>query len=315
MKLGNLFRSMSRDNFQLAYDGPAVRDGTMDVYELAPALLSVGDLIRDANRFLNQDRAAVSVQVESDFQHGSFEISLVIDHTILTTAKEILFPGGITEAKDLLLLVFGTTSVSGAVVGLIKLYKLLKGKKPLPSSMHVDNSNTTIINNITVESRTANLYMNDAVRGGVDRIVAPVAKQGFDKMEVRKDKAVLEELSKADLPERVMDLAQGTGENALVNTREALLSIVTANFEKGKWRFSDGTAKFSADLNDPGFRQRLDNREIGFYKGDVLRVSLTTSQTLKPDGKVQSKYSIEKVIEYKPGFTQQKLLSPPANKE
>ena len=37
----------------------------MDVYELAPSLLSVGDLVRDVNRYLNQERAAVSLQVKS----------------------------------------------------------------------------------------------------------------------------------------------------------------------------------------------------------------------------------------------------------
>jgi len=313
LKIRNIFRTMSRDNFQLAYDGPAVRDGGMDVYELAPALLSIGDLIRDANRFLNQERASVSVQVESDFKHGSFEISLVVDQTLLASAREMLFAASISEAKDLLLILFGSTSVTGAIVGLIKLYKMLKGKKPEPSAIKIDNSSTTIINNINVDSRTANLYLNDGIRSQVDRIVAPVAKQGYDKMEVRKDKKVLEEINKNDLPEKL--LSEGTGEGALMNTREALLNVVTANFEKGKWRFSDGTSKFSADLNDPAFRQRLESREVGFFKGDVLRVNLTSSQTVKPDGKVHSEYSIDKVIEYRPGPTQQKLLPAPKKPE
>ncbi len=317
MNLRKIFRTMSKDNFQLAYDGPAVRDGSMDVYELAPALLSIGDLIRDANRFLNQDRAEVSVQVQSDFQHGSFEISYVIDQNLLAHAKDMLFAGSLSEAKEILVLLFGTNVVSGGlVIGAIKLYKMLKGKKPEPSSIKIDNSTTTIINNIQVDSRTANLYMNDGIRGQLDRVVSPVTKAGFDKMEVRKDKAVLEEVNKTDLPERLLGSGEkGSGENALVNSREAFLSVETANFAKGKWRVSDGSAKFNAELNDPAFRQHIDNREEGFFSGDTLRVTLTTTQTVKADGKIQTAHSIDKVIEHKHGATQERLLPPPSKKE
>jgi hypothetical protein len=302
---------MSKDNFQLAYDGPAVREGSMDVYDLAPALLGIGDLVRDANRFLNQDRADVSVQVESDFQHGSFEISLMVDQTVLAQAKEMLFAGSISEAKELLMLLFGTTSVAGAVVGAIKIYKMLKGKKPEAASIKIDNSQTTIINNIAVEARTANLYLNDDIRSQLDRVVAPITKPGFDKMEVRKNKAVLEELRKADLPDRLLESGEASSQDSLVNSREAFLSVETANFAKGKWRFSDGTAKFNAQLNDPAFRQHIDSREEGFFSGDTLRVSLTTTQTVKPDGKIQTTYSIDKVLEHRHGPTQERLLPPP----
>jgi hypothetical protein len=43
----------SRADFQLVYDGDALSDHTMDVDELAPALLAVGTLCREANRILN----------------------------------------------------------------------------------------------------------------------------------------------------------------------------------------------------------------------------------------------------------------------
>jgi CHASE3 domain sensor protein len=54
---------MSKAHFQLAYD---VKAGTMDVNELAPALLATGDLLREANRQLNGERSDVSVKVQSD---------------------------------------------------------------------------------------------------------------------------------------------------------------------------------------------------------------------------------------------------------
>ena len=48
---------MSRESIALVYDGDAVRAGTMDVKELAPALLSIGELFQDASLVLNGAKA------------------------------------------------------------------------------------------------------------------------------------------------------------------------------------------------------------------------------------------------------------------
>ena len=114
---------MSQDTFQLAYDGSALADG-MDVYELAPALLSLGDLIRDVNRFLNQDRTSVAVEVQSDFRRGSFEISILLDQSIVEGAKQVLFGANLIDAKGLVELLFGAKVIAsgGLVYGLLKVY-------------------------------------------------------------------------------------------------------------------------------------------------------------------------------------------------
>jgi hypothetical protein len=40
---------MSKAEFQLAFDGPALRYGTMDANELASSLFAIGDLVQSAN--------------------------------------------------------------------------------------------------------------------------------------------------------------------------------------------------------------------------------------------------------------------------
>jgi hypothetical protein len=66
---------MSRDTFTIAYDGPALRDGAMDVRDLAPALLALGQLLDAANAALNGDAAQLKLQVRAT-ERGSFQIVL-----------------------------------------------------------------------------------------------------------------------------------------------------------------------------------------------------------------------------------------------
>lgn len=56
---------MSDAEFRLTYRGPAVDDGTMDVRDLAPALLGVGQLVEATNRVVNGEIAAAKVRIRT----------------------------------------------------------------------------------------------------------------------------------------------------------------------------------------------------------------------------------------------------------
>jgi hypothetical protein len=310
---------MPEARFQLTYDGRDLRDSAMNVYELGPALVAVGDLVRDTNRLLNGDRAAVDIRVDAGFKSGSFEIQLLLDQRIFESARETLVFLAAVDAQGLLNALFGAVSehsdklAEGVIVGLIALYKMLKGKKPKPESVTIhDNHGTIAIGNgeIKVDARSVKLYMNDPIRADLDRILLPVAKDGIDQLKVSKDGSVLDELNKSDLPER-LSVSEGSTESTsqvLTSTREALVKVVTAGFEEGKWKFSDGSSKFTATIADPVFQEKLDNRLEGFYKGDVLRVVLTSTQTEKAEGKIQTKHTVLEVLEHRQVLQQKQLF-------
>ena len=96
---------MSKVTFQLRYDGPALSEHGMDVADLAPALLALGELIKRANATFNGDAAKVNLIVQSDFEHKCFQINLELIQSILSSIGTLLadhldvFGPGLPQAR------------------------------------------------------------------------------------------------------------------------------------------------------------------------------------------------------------------------
>jgi hypothetical protein len=108
---------------KIAYDGEALKTGSMDIQELAPALLATGELLQEANRFLNEDRKKLSVKVKSDFKIGSFEIVL----EAISWLKSIMASMKNFTPLEIAGLVGIVSSISG--LNLLALIKWLKNRK------------------------------------------------------------------------------------------------------------------------------------------------------------------------------------------
>ena len=111
----------------MVYDGPALADGSMNVRDLAPAMMAVGGFFESANRISNGGRASISVNVRAT-SAGSFHIIFeVIQNVEAAGVLEADIGEFLTTANALKALLLGGAGLGGGIVWLIK---WLRGRKP-----------------------------------------------------------------------------------------------------------------------------------------------------------------------------------------
>lgn len=302
---------VSHAKLQVAYAGEAVDSGSMEVKELAPALLALGALIEEANNELYGKSACVSVRIRSDFRKGSFELYLEIAQTL---AEQIgmLLAGSEQPTTEELLQMIGFWGVAGPV-GLFQLLKWLKGRQPTRKTV-LENGNVRLevdgeMQAIEVRNGVLKLYNSGSVRSRAREVLNPLEEPGIDEFQVKlRDKPVLaigkEELGYYDLPE--------VRETELLNTTQpAWLQCISVVFEKDrKWQFSMGDGnRFHASIEDEEFLTNLEKGAVAFSKGDRLLVDLHMRQWEDTKG-IHTEYKVLKVHKHRHGSPDQLRLFP-----
>jgi len=298
---------VSEAHTTIAYDGPALEHGTMDVRDLAPALLAVGTLCDRANKVLNGSKATVQINVRTGFKPGSFGVDLALVHTVVQQAKAFLLSDNVTAALNLLgLLGFA----SGTGVSVIALIKWLRGRRP-QSVTTLENGNVRIevivdltvthkieIEYIEVSPDVAKLYNDVGVRSAAKEIVAPLERPGIETFETKTsiDGAVIERVTKAELP--AFTVSEPAQTRVTGSEYETVLQIVKPSFdERLTWTFFDGERNIFVDIEDEAFFAEVQRRERSFAKGDLLRVVLFAESFVNESGQISTRRVVRRVIE------------------
>jgi len=297
---------MSRCALTIAYDGPALQDKTMNIKELAPALLSIGNVLEEANKELNGKDSGMQVLVRSDFKTGSFQVDLEI---VRSLGEQIsILMGSIKQfsAEDILKTIgFAADLKTLGAVTLIGLIKYIRGRK-VKKGTAIENNNVRIEiddvrdNAIDISKEVYQLYVNIEIHNGLSGALKPLEKQGIDSFysKTRDREGVRitsQDVSFFQTP-KVAEL-----DEIIINeyTNNAVYYIITASFEEGyKWRLSNGVDKITATLKDENFINDLNKGNISLSKDDKLFVKIKTSQWQMKDGLIRTEKEIIEVMEH-----------------
>ena len=80
---------MSSAAFSIAFEGEPFNDGEIDIRDLAPALLALGDVVQSANKALNGDRADARLKVRAT-KDSCFEAFLNLDVNWITDMLDVV---------------------------------------------------------------------------------------------------------------------------------------------------------------------------------------------------------------------------------
>lgn len=195
-------------------------------------------------------------------------------------------------------LVFGASGTAIGIYGLIKRVRRRKIKK-IEATANPDVMKLVLDDETTIEAPagTVKIYRSPAARKAARDSVAPAKRKGIEKVEFNPESSDLEPLTVEADEVDDFDLPTGLEDDELVDdTREAVVSVIKTDFGDGRWKVSDGTATFGVEMEDQGFKEKIDYGEP-FRKGDLLRARIRTVQSAK-DGKLVSEHHLVEVLDH-----------------
>lgn len=304
--------------FQIGFDGPGIREGEIDVGDLAPALLALGDLFESANAALNNAPTETKLKLRAS-ERGCFVALLSLDVSFIADMLDVMSanPEKVTAAKDLIQIVIGGgTIVGGTTWGLFSVLRFLNGAKPETSTQNEDGTTsvtkggTTII----VEHKTAKLLTDYSTREAAKNFVTKalqspgITSVSLGDSDPRTDAEPTLVLTKDDIKAVQIPDSEVVDADETRSQREVWLQIVSAHFEDGyKWRFTDGTNTFTAMMLDRDFKSRLATADLALTKNDTLRCLIEDVQRLE-NSQLKTETFVLEVREHVSGAKQLRLF-------
>lgn len=302
---------MSSDHIRLRYDGPALAGHSIDVDDLAPALLALGDLCKIANNKFNGDRAAVKVLVNADLEQNCFEISIQLVQTLLEQARTLINHDDVSTAKEIFEWLGITYYALGAPIGLFHLLKYLRGRKITSREMIVQDGKDVVQikvegdnNHVYIHPQTNELINDYRVIKKVQKVVAPLANEGYEKMEFDYNDDKKEEITK----EEAKEILNIDGNKPLELTEDEESQVITAwirvyspVYEKDakNWKFEYGEKHETIDISETDIAENAIERG-GALVNDTYKVKLEITQTKTQAGNFKNRYKIKEIVDFHP---------------
>ena len=288
-------------HFSIKYDGPALVGHQMDVRELAPALIALSELLEQANKAAFPNAAEVRVNIQGNFKGGSFGVDLVAMQSVAQQLVSMFSGPEATAAANLFAILGGIGLLgSGGLIGVIK---WLRGRKPTAIKFEGDKTvfelrEAETVETFEVDLVAGKLYQSRIVRQSLAKVIKPLEREGVDVFACARDGVTQTVVTKQDVNAFVMSASAADIVSDTLS-EGVLLQIESAVFkDDNKWRFSDGSTPFFAEIADQRFLARINSGDERFGKGDVLIVDLRRIQSISDSG-LKLEYVIDKVNEHR----------------
>jgi hypothetical protein len=283
-------RSMS---ILLRYQGPAVEDGTMNVYDAAANMTAFSDFVVSAAHKIYGEDVHVKAEVTA-FKHASFGTNLLFEV--------------VGAAATILPILPDVVSVATTIKESIELFRFLKGEKPKKVEYRNDNSINVTNNsgNIIVINRPSLQLTLDSKAGkaAAQFIGEALSKAGVDQIEIS---SVGNKIAQATKDDAQYYHPIGDEDTLTETVTRMGLVIESLSFKDGnKWRMWNGAESLLYAMEDDEFTARVNNGEA-FRKGDILICEVRVKQT-KTDGALKLQRAIVKVHDHKLGLDQPPLI-------
>lgn len=300
---------MDQASFKIRFIGPAVEGHAIDVNDLAPALLAIGDLIKAANTELYGKKSGVAVKIEA-FEAGSFGIDFQVLHEVAQDIGTLIDMAG-PRAQNLVA-VLGLAGLT--CKGLLSLLHWSKGRPVAKiSDDPIDTKQVIFVtddgDSLVVPRDTVVLYCSSVVRKKIEEaFVKPLSNnEGIESIVVSADDS-----KKADdaftitQAEKSFYAVPSVTETELIsNETELWVQPISVTFkENNKWRFSTGKdgMTFYATMLDKDFMTRV-MEGLAISVEDKFRIKLRTEQK-EAGNTLATLYYVVEVIEHRPAGTQ-----------
>lgn len=298
---------VSPAHFRITYDGTALSSNEMNVRELAPALLAAGDMLEAATRALNGDRVKSQINVRASFKTGCFGIDFNLATDWVLKVRDIFATDTASAAANAIEILgaLGLVAWKGKQ-SLIAVLKWLRGRK-IEKVEIGDKTARLIVENEALEIELAVLALlrDLAVREALDKLLAPLDREGIDTFASGTDADIVQIIGKA---ERSWFYTPAVEDDLVLDdVRKMAFSIVSLAFkEDNKWRLYDGAATIHATIADIDFLTRVDQNVETFAKGDLLICMVRVRQWQIPSG-ARTEYEVVEVLEHRQAARQIRL--------
>lgn len=276
----------------IRFDGPALEDHSMDVEHLAPALLSLGEVVKAANSFANGDRAGIKVFVNANVEQKCFELNIELVVTIWEQAKLLVTDDRVVTAKEIAEWI---GLIGGTGYGLFRLIKFIKGRKiESVTILRLEDGRNVVeirvegkIDPIQVSKAVYELYANTTVRKKANDVLSPLREEGYETLEFYEGDVVFTEFSKADLPNQDgSDLPEVIPQNLHTSKIRTSVKIRKATYEgSSRWTLVYKKA-IEAPIEDKSWLEQFQDHKVNAPPGSFLDVELEESYVTNDGGEI-----------------------------